>query len=734
MGKLIIVSNRLPLQVVREKGEAGLVSRAGIFTSGLHAYYNIGKCEWIGWAGNRADSLEMEEKKKIFIELKKKDCHPLELTKNDKSDHNAGFCSKTVWPLFHYFLQYSRFENKYWKAYKRVNRKFAEKVKKVAKKGDKIWIHDYHLMLLPGMLREDMPDLSIGFFLHIPFPSYEIFKILPWRIEILKGMLGADLIGFHTFDYERHFMSCVRRLLGIDNKLNTIKLGERTVKIDNFPMGIDFDYYVKQSEKLHEKSKTIQNLKKNFRQKEDVKFILSVDRLDYAKGIPNRLDAFELFLEKNPSYHGKVVLIFFVLPAYEIVDEYKVLKKRVDETVGRINGKYGNIDWIPVRYFYRNVTREEMVEFYNFCYAAIITPFRDGMNLVAKEFVACKTDGRGVLILSEHTGASREMNEALIVNPYNNLEFATAIKDALKMPLEEQKERNSVLRKRLKAYNVKKWTDHLLESLDSVKGVQEINYTRKISDKVINKIASSYRKSSKRIFFLDYDGTLTGFHNDPQEAKPDKELYSILDSLEGENKNTLVIISGRDKETLEEWMGKYKGICFVAEHGVWIKDPGEEWGMAEKIDKNWMDIIRPTIDFYVDRTPGSILEEKNYSLVWHYRDADPDLGIQRSWELKAELRDLVSNLNLEIMDGDKVIEIKNSGINKGRAASLKLAEEEYDFIIALGDDWTDEYTFGALPDKAFTIKVGTKSTKAAYYIDSVESVRMLLKKLTQNGQ
>ncbi len=734
MGKLIIVSNRLPLQIVREQGKPKLISRAGSFTSGLHAYYNIGKCEWIGWPGNGVTSLDSEEKDKIFAELKKRDCHPLELTKSDNTNHNAGFCSKTIWPIFHYFLQYSRFENKYWQAYKRVNRKFADKVKKVARKGDRVWIHDYHLMLLPAMLREEMPDLSIGFFLHIPFPSYEIFKILPWRIELLEGILGADLIGFHTFDYERHFMSCIRRLLGIDNTLNTIKLGERTIKMDNFPMGIDYDHYVRESEELHEKSKKILELKRHFGRNSDLNFILSVDRLDYAKGIPHRLDAYELFLEKNPGYHSKVVLLFFVLPANEIIDEYKTLKQGVDETVGRINGKYGNVDWIPVRYFYRNVTREEIIEFYNLCHVALITPFRDGMNLLAKEFMACKTDERGVLVLSEHTGASKEMNEAVIVNPYNTWEFAEAIHQALEMSPEEQSERNRILRKRLKAYNVNKWTDHLLESLDSIKNAQEINYTRKISARIIDKVIASYKKSQSRIFFLDYDGTLTGFHKDPQEAKPDKELHSILSTLQGKSKNRVVIISGRDKETLESWMGSYENICFVAEHGVWIKDPGGEWGMVEKIDKSWMEIIHPTIEFYVDRTPGSLLEEKNYSLVWHYRDADPDLGIQRSWELKAELRDLVSNLSLEIMDGDKVIEIKNSGIDKGRAASRKLAEDEYDFIMALGDDWTDEYTFGAMPEKAFTVKVGTKSTKAAYYIDSVDSVRELLKKLCDTGQ
>jgi trehalose 6-phosphate synthase/phosphatase len=282
------------------------------------------------------------------------------------------------------------------------------------------------------------------------------------------------------------------------------------------------------------------------------------------------------------------------------------------------------------------------------------------------------------------------------------------------------------MQKRLKVYNEEKWANDILNALKGVKQLQEKNLTRKISPKITETIKQKYNASQKRIIFLDYDGTLTGFHKDPQKAIPNEELYSILRALVSDSKNRIVIISGRDKETLGKWFEAFETITFIAEHGVWVKPPKGEWGMLEQIDKNWMDIIRPLINFYVDRTPRSLLEEKNYSLVWHYRNADPDLGVIRAWELKDELRDLVSNLNLEIMDGDKVIEIKNSGINKGRAAGQQLTQDDFDFIMALGDDWTDEFTFGAMPDDAFTIKVGTKNTKANYYIDSVESVRKLL--------
>jgi trehalose 6-phosphate synthase/phosphatase len=457
--------------------------------------------------------------------------------------------------------------------------------------------------------------------------------------------------------------------------------------------------------------------------------MLSVDRLDYAKGLPLRLEAFESFLDQNPRYLEKISLALFVIPSRETVAEYNEQKRQVDELVGRINGKFGTVNWMPVLYFYRPVSREEMIELYTLSDIALITPLRDGMNLVAKEYMAARTDLTGVLILSEMAGAAKEMSEAILVNPYSKTEIIEAIELAINMSDDEQKSRNGILQKRLEIYSEEKWARDILNSLENVKKLQEVNLTRKISENILESFRTRYHNTSRRIIFLDYDGTLTGFHKDPAEARPDKELLNILNTLLSDRKNKIVIISGRDKETLGSWFKEFSNITFIAEHGVWKKEPGADWSMIEEIDKEWMDIIRPTINFYVDRTPRSLLEEKNYSLVWHYRDADPDLGLIRAWELKDELRDLVSNLNLEIMDGDKVIEVKNSGINKGRAAARQLVRKNYEFIMALGDDWTDEYTFGSMPESAITVKVGTKTTKAGFYTDSVESVRSLLKYL-----
>ena len=736
MSKLIIVSNKLPVEIVRENDQLHVIQKTVRTPNQLSSFDNLKDWEWVGWSGNEDIQLTDQETTEVDRKLHNLKCHAIELSREEIENYHYGFCSATVWPLFHYFAHYSEFNTEYWEAYRQVNEKFADTVLELAQDGDTIWINDYQLLLLPKILRERNPNLSIGFFLHIPFPSYEILRTLPWRLEIVEGMLGADLIGFHTFDYERHFMSSVRRLLGIENVLNTVKLGERVVKIDNFPMGVDYKYIQEKSLQFKSSPKTSilglgEDFFKSLFKDGEGKVILSIDRLDYAKGINNRLEAFETFLKNYPQYHERVCLMLFVIPSREVLAEYQSQKKTVDEITGRINGQFGTVGWTPILYFYRHLSRDEKIEIYSFSDIALVTPLRDGMNLIAKEYIAAKTDQKGVLILSEMAGAAKEMSEALLVNPYNIPEMVEAIQQALELTEEEQILRNKIMQKRLSLYDENKWATDIILSINQVKKLQETNLTRKVSSAIIERIKAHYKKAENRIILLDYDGTLTGFHKDPQKAIPNEELYELLRTLENDKMNNLVIISGRDKETLGKWFDQFEKISFIAEHGVWVKLPEKDWEMLEQIDNNWMDIIRPVIDFYVHRTPRSFLEEKNYSLVWHYRNADPDLGVLRSWELKDELRDLVSNLNLEIMDGDKVIEVKNSGINKGRAASFELAKGEFDFVMAIGDDWTDEYTFGAMPDNAYTIKVGTKNTRANYYIDSVESVRKLLSELDE---
>ncbi len=736
MKRLFMISNRLPLQVANIDGVKDLIPIADGFDSGLKNFYESFDIKWVGRAGVNINEISENEKQDIDDKFRSENCIPIYFDQQLVYDFLEGFCENTIWPQFNYFTQITKYKPTHWEAYKKVNQMFAEVISKYVTEDDILWIHDYHLMLLPSLICEKLPNISIGYFQHIPFPSFEVFRLLPWRMELLEGILGADLIGFHTYDYQRHFMSCVRRLLGHETFFNRIRFDERIIKTDAFPKGIDFEFYNSTAKELQQnRGKYESDIHKElveFKSKDkDRKIILSIDRLDYTKGIPDRIKAFELFLKIYPEYIGKVSLFLFVNPSRENVGDYQDLKREMDELVGRINGQYGSIGWMPIWYFYRATDRLESIEFYSNADIALITPTRDGMNLPAKEYIACRTDKTGVLILSEMAGASKELGESIIVNPNNRTEVAEAIYQALNMPVSEQVKRNSVLQKRLKIYNEERWANDFINGLNEVKKLQESSYTRKVTNHVIKKLAAKYQNSKRRIIFLDYDGTLTGFHKDPQMAMPDDELYSIIKKLTSDTKNTVVIISGRDKETLSKWFDNFSKLAFIAEHGVWNKNPDTEWKMSGQIEKEWMEIIEPVLQNFVDRTPRSFVEYKNYSLVWHYRDADPDMGQQRSWELKDDLKNYIANLNLEIMDGDKVIEIKNAGINKGKAAIDKIGDTEFDFILALGDDWTDEYTFNSLPETAFTIKVGTKTTAAKYYLKDVQEVRGLLKQLVE---
>ncbi|NQU85107.1 MAG: bifunctional alpha,alpha-trehalose-phosphate synthase (UDP-forming)/trehalose-phosphatase, partial [Mariniphaga sp.] len=525
MNRLFLIANRLPLEVKDEEGKKELVPITDGFDSGLNNFYESFDIKWIGRTGVNIDEVSEVEKIELDNKFRKDNCIPIYLNQQLRNEFLEGFCDHTIWPLFNYFTLITKYNPSHWEAYKKVNQIYADKILKYVNEDDIIWIHDYHLMLVPQMIREKFPNVSIGYFQHIPFPSYEIFRLLPWRMELLEGILNADLIGFHTYDYQRHFMSCVRRLLGYETFFNRIRLDERIVKVDAFPKGIDFEYFnntAKELQNVSGKKESVihKELKTYLSRGKDRKIILSIDRLDYTKGIPDRIKAFELFLTNHPEYNEKVSLFLFVSPSRENVSDYKDLKKQMDELVGRINGMYGNIGWVPIWYFYRATDRLERIELYSSADIALITPTRDGMNLNAKEYIACRTEKNGVLILSEIAGAAKELGESIIVNPNNRTEVADAIYQALNMSVPEQKERISVLQKRLKIYNEERWANDFINGLEEVKKLQEFNFTRKVNNRVVKKIVEDYNETSKRIIFLDYDGTLTGFHKDPQMAMP----------------------------------------------------------------------------------------------------------------------------------------------------------------------------------------------------------------------
>ncbi len=730
MGKTIIISNRLPVQLQISNGSITAIPSVGGLATGMKSVHSGGDSLWIGWSGLTDEEIPEELEPQIDKALAKHGSSKVRLNKAEVEGFYFGFSNRTIWPLFHYFLEYSEFELASWNTYRAVNQKFADAILQEANDDDTIWIHDYQLMLVPQMVRAKRPSISIGFFLHIPFPSFEIFRTLPWRGEILQGLLGSDLIGFHIYDYERHFLSSVRRILGLEVSFNEIYQENRVIKVDSFPMGIDYKKFSKAARDHEQKSEKGQSelqrrLNEHKKNDPEAKLLLSIDRLDYSKGIAKRLNAFEYFMNKYPQYKEKVRLIILAVPSRSNVPQYQLLKREIDELVGRINGEFSTVSWTPIWYFYRSMPFENLIDLYTSSDIAWLTPLRDGMNLVAKEYIATRTDKTGVLILSEMAGSANEMNEALLINPNNFEQIADTLHEAITMPKEEQQERNTVLQQRLERYNVERWANDFMYSLKVQKDRDAAKVSAKMTDALLLKVSQTYQKASRRLLFLDYDGTLASFHNDPQKASPDKELYELLDTLHTQEGTDLYLISGRDKDTFTRWFlpKKYN---MIVEHGVWISQNGEDFRLLENVKNDWMDKIRPVLESFVDRTPGSFIEEKNYSLAWHYRKTDPDFGNLRANELATVLTSLIGTDDLSVLNGNKVMEVKSSNVNKGRASVRILGEDTYDFVFAIGDDWTDEFMFQELPDSAITVKVGRQKTQAKYFVENTSQVRELL--------
>jgi len=721
-GKTIIVSNRLPVKIQEKEGVYTSSASEGGLATGLGSVYREGNNVWIGWPGTEIADDKQEE---ITAQLAGLSLLPVFLSQEEVSKYYEGFSNEILWPIFHYYAStYSTYRQSNWEFYQQVNQKFADAVLSVAKPGDTVWIHDYQLLLVPALVRTKLPAVSIGFFLHIPFPSFELFHLIPWRNELLQGLLGADLVGFHTFDDVQHFTHACARLLHVNLSANIISLPNRYVVAEAFPMGIDEQKYalLTQSEDV---KREIKQLKESLK---GVRTILSVDRLDYSKGILQRLQAFEELLQNNPGYMEKVVLYMIVVPSRDTVAQYKHLRDEIDKRVGNINSMFRTLNWSPVQYFYRSFPIETLSALYATADVALVTPLRDGMNLVSKEYVASRTQNTGVLILSEMAGSSRELIDAIIVNPNNMLMMTEAIKQALNMPAEEQENRMVKLRKVVAKFNIKHWVKIFMDRLREVKELQQSLHTRYVSTLTTKAIYKIYAKTFKRIFFLDYDGTLVGFNADPDKASPDRELYQLLQELAADPANKVVLISGRDYQTLEKWFGHIP-VTLIADHGAWQK-LNNQWERVPALDAQWKKSVYPVLETYADRTPGSFIEEKTYSLAWHYRNVGPGLGELRAGELMNNLRYITSDQGLQILPGNKVIEVKNIEINKGRAVTALLYGQQYDFAMAIGDDHTDEDTFKAMPENSVTIKVGSNSSVAKYYLNDFKEVRNLLQGFT----
>lgn len=732
MTRILIVSNRLPVSIARTEEGLSFSRSVGGLATGLSSLETPVETHWIGWPGLAEDELWPADRKQIDAHLVQEDCSAVHLTEAQVQDYYLGFSNGTIWPLFHYFTLYCEFEIRTWLAYVEVNQRFLEKIQEAYRPGDTIWIHDYQLMLLPQMIRSALPEASIGFFLHIPFPSYEIFRLLPWRWEILEGIMGADLIGLHEYDYVRHFLSSVHRITGHEHHLSHIHHADRVIRVDAFPMGINYQQF---SECVQEPNVRTAIKKLRGQVAEGRKLIISIDRLDYTKGIINRLEAFDWFLTNYPEYKGKVTLVVVAVPSRDEAEMYIQLRERLEWLTGRINGHHGAIDWTPVSYLYRSLPFDELAALYAEADVALITPLRDGMNLVAKEFVAANKhrQDQGVLVLSEMAGAAKELSEAIIVNPNSKEEIMAAIKQALDMPQAERRRKNEMMQDRLSRYTVGRWAGDFLEALEAIRKRQKGLAMKKLSEQAKTQLIQDYQKAGTRLLLLDYDGTLIGFFKDPGDASPDEHLLQTIETLASDARNELVIISGRDKHTLNRWLG-HLPVNLVAEHGAFFRHKGGDWMVKGQLSGSWKSTVRPILERFVDRTPGSFVEEKSFSLVWHCRKSEPDLAYLRMHELKDALITLTNNMDIGVHEGSKIIEVKNMGINKGAAAETWLANRHWDFILAAGDDYTDEDMFAVLPSQAYSVKLGQGASRAMYQLNSPDSLRQLLRELADVSQ
>ncbi len=728
--RLLIVSNRLPVTLNETNGSYRMEKSAGGLVSGVTDYLASLKGStsepkeylWLGWPG-----MSIPDKHKDQIRQKVQDefnASPVYLSKKLMDKFYLGFCNKTIWPLFHYFPNYVVFNPEFWNEYKRVNEKFRDELVKIIRPGDIVWVHDYHLMLLPQLLREKV-DNPVGFFLHIPFPAYEMFRLLPEEIRkgLLNGLLGADLAGFHTHDYSQYFLRCVRRILGLENHMGRIDLPGRAVKVDTFPMGVDYQKFNTMASRRDDPA-----LPEN----KDVKIVLSVDRLDYTKGILHRLKGFELFLQKNPEWHGKVCMDMIVVPSRTGVESYQEIKSSLEEWVGYINGKYGTFKWTPVIYQFTSLPHETLVSLFRMSDVALLTPLRDGMNLVAKEYIASRNDKKGVLILSEFTGAAKELIESIIINPNNIEEIADAIDLALNLPEKEQVLRNEAMRERLERHDVRKWANDFVESLKEIRTVSEYAFMKKfLIHELSGKILTDYSKASSRLLIFNYDGTLVPLGDKPLSSGPSRELVDMLKTINEHPGTDIVILSGRSREELESWLGHIP-VNIAAEHGSWIReDDSEQWTQLKPLSGEWKKDVLTVLEMYTDRLPGSEINEMDYSLSWHYHRSDIEQASYIRRELADHLISLTANVGIQVFQGNKVMQITSSGINKGDLARHWLGSKKYDFILAMGAGWSDELLFQALPDTAYSIKVGVTQTDARYIIKDHEDVMNFLKKLEQ---
>ncbi|KAI9311095.1 glycosyltransferase family 20-domain-containing protein [Dichotomocladium elegans] len=656
--------------------------------------------------------------------------------------HYEGYCKQILWPILHYLTWgESLDEKKFWEAYVAVNQIFADEVAKHYQDGDLIIVHDYHLMLVPQMLRERLPQgARIGLFVHTPFVSSEILRCLPRRKNIILGMLHANLVGFQTYNYARHFISNCTRILGYEYTPTGVDANGVIVSIGIHPIGIDVDL-TRQNCLHHGVQPKLDAILQKFK---DKKIIVGRDKLDPVKGVLQKFESFEYFLEHYPEWRNKVVLIQVTSPG--AIDSPR-LEIKLSEIVTRINSKYGSLEFLPVQHFHQHIDRDEYYALLKAGDVMLITPTADGMNTTSLEFIVAQEQSKqSPLIISEFTGTARNLSSASIVNPYDYAQVAHAIKENLEMSPEEKLEKFQEMDAFVNHHTAEYWANALVKDIvaSSAKTAGWVPTPRLEYDR----LKIEYNNSRKRLMFFDYDGTLTPIVEKPEDAAPSEQTLRTLEKLCADPRNVVMVVSGRDQKALEGWLGHIPNLGLSFEHGCFIREPGRKQiiDMTSQIDMSWRDDVMEIFKYYTERTPGSFIETKRCALTWHYRSADPKFGALQARELQNHLeQSIISKVPAEILVGKMNLEVRPTTINKGEVIKRTMAMySEANFVLCAGDDKTDEDMFRVLTRMAqrgidsivFTVTIGPadKRTLAAWHLESTNDFNDILERLSDQKQ
>jgi trehalose 6-phosphate synthase/phosphatase len=720
--RLVVVSNRLPLTLMQSGDQWSSESSAGGLATALEPVLRRTGGLWIGWPGDVPDGPAAARQELLARWEREHGYVAVDLPRPLTQRFYHGYANRTLWPLFHQFPSRFEFDPKGWEAYVDANHLFRDAVAPRVGPGDLVWVHDYQLMLLPQLLREAVPDLAVGFFLHIPFPSSDVFRVLPRREEVIRGLLGADFVAFQTHGHLQHFRASLLRILGIGSRMDRVEAEGRFVGLDVLPIGITPEEFTVPIDRDPVVKASLLELRRRFTGR---RILLAVDRLDYTKGIPERLRTFRRLLERRKDFRGRLTLVQIAVPSRERIPRYQDLRKEVNELVGEINGDFGTPQWTPVVYIRRPVSRPDLIALYAAADVGWVAPLRDGMNLVAKEYVACHQGKDGILILSEFAGAAAEMGEAFLVNPYDEEQTAETIERALELPPEEQRERMSALYRRVVRNNAAAWSERFLSSLREAARQRARVHSEEPQPLPAEAALAASRAAGKRLLFLDYDGTLVPFRNRPHEAVPPVHLIELLTRLSHRPGDRVVLVSGRPRAQLDPWFGPIERLWLAGEHGAIVRPAGAaSWeGLRPVLPVEWKSRVRPVLEHFTDRAPGSFIEEKEYSLVWHYRMSDPEFGEWLANELASSLDEMLAESELRAVRGQKSVEVRLSWANKGEVAAQMVNDlPESAFKLAIGDDRTDEDLFERLPDDAWTIHVGGGASRARFRLSGPREV------------